>query len=64
MNFVLHRLMKIARLPLTPSLSPSDGERVSEGRVRGIFTVERWHRHNVTANKFHPIGQSRLKSVT
>ena len=25
----------ILRLPLTPSLSPSDGERVAEGRVRG-----------------------------
>jgi len=23
--------------PLTPALSPSDGERVSEGRVRGIW---------------------------
>ncbi len=27
------------RNPLTPSLSPSDGERVSEGRVRGDFIV-------------------------
>ncbi len=26
--------------PLAPSLSPSDGERVSEGRVRGNFKVE------------------------
>jgi hypothetical protein len=25
-------------MPLTPSLSPSDGERVSVGRVRGIST--------------------------
>src|SRR5438034_2500013 len=25
--------------PLTPSLSPSDGERVAEGRVRGWFMV-------------------------
>jgi hypothetical protein len=24
-----------SELPLTPALSPSDGERVSEGRVRG-----------------------------
>jgi len=27
------------RPPLTPSLSPSDGERVSGGRVRGVFIV-------------------------
>jgi hypothetical protein len=28
--------------PLTRSLSPSEGERVPAGRVRGIFTVEGW----------------------
>ena len=26
-------------MPLTPSLSPSDGERVVEGRVRGSVSV-------------------------
>ena len=30
-----HVIMLDAKKPLTPSLSPSDGERVSEGRVRG-----------------------------
>jgi len=29
------------RKPLTPSLSPSDGERVAEGRVRGSRTLDR-----------------------
>jgi hypothetical protein len=38
MNFVLHQGMKMESQPLTPSLSPSDGERVSVGRVRGIST--------------------------
>jgi len=32
--FVMRR-----KLPLTPSLSPSDGERVSEGRERGTYRV-------------------------
>ena len=34
--------------PLTPSLSPSDGERVSEGRVRGWFEITDWQRISVT----------------
>src|SRR6266480_811842 len=29
--------MKSDRTPFTPSLSPCDGERVSEGQVKGIF---------------------------
>jgi hypothetical protein len=29
----------LPRKPLTPSLSPSDGERVAAGRVRGWFMV-------------------------
>ena len=31
--------LSYARTPLTPSLSPSDGERVAEGRVRGFRRV-------------------------
>ena len=31
--------VQITSNPLTPSLSPSDGERVPEGRVRG----DSWH---------------------
>ena len=31
------RWIRIANGPLTPSLSPSEGERVPEGRVRGPF---------------------------
>jgi len=30
------------KTPLTPSLSPSDGERVAEGRVRGTPTAGEW----------------------
>ena len=34
--------------PLTPSLSPSDGERVAEGRVRGLpanplIVIGKWY---------------------
>ena len=37
-GFALGRPLCMNR-PLTPSLSPSDGERVAEGRVRGGFMV-------------------------
>jgi hypothetical protein len=30
------KIVKSRKKPLTPSLSPSDGERVAEGRVRGF----------------------------
>jgi len=42
--FVLDRLPKLLpEKPLTPSLSPSDGERVAEGRERGFpVTVQRF----------------------
>ncbi len=32
--------VKMSALPLTPALSPSDGERVAEGRVRGAPSVD------------------------
>ena len=32
------QIVKTEKSPLTPSLSPSDGERVAEGRERGHFT--------------------------
>ena len=58
--------MKTRRHPLTPSLSPSEGERVpdlsavaprakEEGRVRGIFTVEGWGEGRCVA---HPANSS------
>src|ERR1017187_6896099 len=36
LNQVAKRSGGIVQTPLTPSLSPSDGERVAEGRVRGL----------------------------
>lgn len=42
-----HRQGVIVEAPLTPPLSPSDGERVSEGRVRGIV-------HNLDARDLTP----------
>ena len=35
-GYYTRRLAKVVAEPLTPSLSPSDGERVAEGRLRGI----------------------------
>ena len=36
----LAKMISSADAPLTPSLSPSDGERVAEGRVRGSVTLD------------------------
>jgi len=45
----------LARRPLTPSLSPSDGERVAEGRVRGGLAGSGISTSNIT---FHYISAS------
>jgi iron(III) transport system substrate-binding protein len=49
----------IAAMPLTPSLSPSDGERVAEGRVRGEMLIIP-NTVGVIRNAPHPVNAQKL----
>jgi hypothetical protein len=50
----------LPRQPLTPSLSPSDGERAAAGRVRAWFMIPM---SDQAAWRFSMIGWCRLRAV-
>ena len=52
------RMTSVECMPLTPALSPSDGERVASGRVRGTALSRLLVRIFCMAGKFFPLGES------